>query len=78
MSTQHNKLKDEEFLDLQVELYGDRARELQATNHSASSRKSAGRSHHSSHPPAVVASALVSPPPATEKPKVGIERDLSV
>jgi ABC-type lipoprotein export system ATPase subunit len=78
MSTQHNKLKDEEFLDLQVELYGDRARELQATNHSASSRKSAGRSHHSSHPPAVVASALVSPPPATEKPKAGIERDFSV
>jgi hypothetical protein len=47
LSSKNDTLKDEEFRDLQVELYGDRVLELQNTRHSkASSNKSASRSSH--------------------------------
>merc|ERR1712137_82986 len=42
-SKKHNALKDDEFRDLQVELYGDRVLELQSTNHSSGSVGSGSR-----------------------------------
>lgn len=41
-SSKKNALKDDEFRDLQLELYGDKAMDLQSTNHSTNSKKNAG------------------------------------
>lgn len=44
-ASKRNALKDEEFVDLQVELYGERVLDLQNTQHSTGSSKN-GRSAH--------------------------------
>ena len=49
LSSKNNSLKDDEFRDLQVELYGDRVLELQSTNHSTSSSGSRRSRHSSAH-----------------------------
>ncbi|GAX26670.1 hypothetical protein FisN_2Hh392 [Fistulifera solaris] len=42
MSSKKNALKDDEFRDLQIELYGEKAMDIQSTNHSTSSKKTEG------------------------------------